>query len=388
MKKQQKSRIRSLDFEPTYDKTSSSALETLNQVLACDPPEFSSFTLPFNQRITPFLLLNSNSAGGGEQKLAQGGFCQISVVTLTVELEQRLQKMQQQTERYEKDKNYGGSKVVLKRLLPRRCAFEVDVQKFMREVKLMYWFHAQSTRLHNDEQGRENNGHLIWPLGWNESDLNHYVLQPLMTNGDLYRFIGSRSGDTMSRQQRIVWCVQLCTALGHIHDSGYVHCDIKSLNVLLDENLDVYLTDFADMKHEKYFETMMTVRKNNCNNKGKTDGNSGGQLVPHGTILWMSPEMAALDDSSSTTAISTKSDIYSLGIVIYEIFAWRKPFEGVNVLTVLDNLKQRTNCTMDLDTEAIPGDVAHIIEQCWLLDATKRPSCHELRAMFSNMLLI
>ncbi|MEK6574150.1 MAG: serine/threonine-protein kinase, partial [Chloroflexota bacterium] len=97
---------------------------------------------------------------------------------------------------------------------------------------------------------------------------------------------------------------QLADALGYAHQRGVVHRDIKPSNVLVDARGDVFLTDFGIAK-------LM---------EGAAQFTATGAIT--GTPAYMSPEQARGEK------LDQRSDIYSLGIVLYEMVTGRVPFEA------------------------------------------------------------
>jgi serine/threonine protein kinase len=107
-------------------------------------------------------------------------------------------------------------------------------------------------------------------------------------------------------------------ALGAAHELGLVHRDVKPSNILIHRDGRALLADFGLAKGE---------------------GDPGLSLTgePLGTPYYMSPEQAAL----STLPIDQRSDVYSLGVTLYESLAGRRPFEGTTVFAVLEAIKSR-----------------------------------------------
>jgi ligand-binding sensor domain-containing protein len=104
---------------------------------------------------------------------------------------------------------------------------------------------------------------------------------------------------------------QLAEALGHAHQFGIIHRDLKPANVLLTERGDVFLSDFGIAK--LVGET--------------THLTQSGAIT--GTPAYMSPEQAQGE------SLDARSDIYSLGIVLYEMLTGRVPFEADTPLAVI-----------------------------------------------------
>ncbi len=102
----------------------------------------------------------------------------------------------------------------------------------------------------------------------------------------------------------------LCAALGEIHKHGLIHRDVKAANVLLTEDRRVILMDFGLVKAPD--ELSLTLE---------------GMIL--GTPEYMSPEQA------QGKPLTPASDLYSLGIVLYELLTGKVPFTGSTALTVL-----------------------------------------------------
>lgn len=104
---------------------------------------------------------------------------------------------------------------------------------------------------------------------------------------------------------------QLADALGHAHDKGYIHRDIKTANILFRSNGDIALADFGIAK-------MQDV------NTGLTQV---GLVV--GSPSYMSPEQLM------GQPVDQRSDIYSLGVVFYELLVGKKPYPDTNTLPAM-----------------------------------------------------
>lgn len=103
---------------------------------------------------------------------------------------------------------------------------------------------------------------------------------------------------------------QLSDAIQYAHDQGYIHRDIKPANTLFRQNGDVVLTDFGISKLQGTVGELTQM----------------GYLI--GSPYYMSPEQA------QGQTLDHRSDIYSLGIVFYEMLTGKKPFSGVNTVAI------------------------------------------------------
>ncbi len=120
-----------------------------------------------------------------------------------------------------------------------------------------------------------------------------------------------KSGKRFEVRESVQLSVQVARALEAAFEKGLVHRDIKPANVMLDHKNTVKVTDFGLAKPSS----------------GSLDITQPGLVV--GTPTYMSPEQGAGEDVGCT------SDIYSLGVVLYEMLTGRVPFHGDNVGTII-----------------------------------------------------
>ncbi|NWJ47015.1 MAG: protein kinase [Chloroflexi bacterium] len=129
---------------------------------------------------------------------------------------------------------------------------------------------------------------------------------------------------------------QLAAALDHAHNQGLIHRDLKPANILLSDQGQVKLTDFGIVKDLKAQDEYLT---------------SEGFAV--GTPVYMSPEQARGE------AI-VASDIYALGVVIYEMLAGRPPFVGLATSVVLQHTTTPPTPLRHYDP-SIPDGISEVI---------------------------
>ena len=140
---------------------------------------------------------------------------------------------------------------------------------------------------------------------------------------------------------------QVCAGLAAAHNRGVLHRDLKPANVMIDEHGNARLTDFgiASLAEE--------IR---------------GEEVRAGTPAYMSPEQLAGEE------LTTKSDIYSLGLVLYEIFTGKKAFDAPTLGKLLDLRKSDTTPTTPSSlVQNIDPLVERVILRCLEKDPDARP---------------
>ncbi len=141
-----------------------------------------------------------------------------------------------------------------------------------------------------------------------------------------------------------------CKALQYAHNRQVIHRDIKPANIMVSKNGEIKLVDFgiaqADSEEEELTKDGMTL----------------------GTPSYMAPEQ--FEDSKNVTC---QADIYSLGVMLYEMLTGKKPFPGkINPETILKIQKGRYVNPKKLQPE-IPGFAVSLIRSCMQAQLKKRP---------------
>lgn len=136
-----------------------------------------------------------------------------------------------------------------------------------------------------------------------------YLAMELIHGLPLQEYVQQRQLDT---RERLALFAQICDAVEHAHQRGVIHRDLKPGNVLVDANGQPKVLDFG------------IARATDGDRRATTMHTSTGQLL--GTVQYMSPEQA----SGDPTALDTRSDVYSLGVILYELLTGRLPYDMEN----------------------------------------------------------
>lgn len=148
----------------------------------------------------------------------------------------------------------------------------------------------------------------------------------------------------------------ICHGLGHLHSEGIVHCDLKSLNVLVFGDMVPKIADFGLAK---------AIRSSASSGSVASSG-------VRGTTNWMAPEMLSVGGR-----MSTKSDVYSLGVLIWEIFTGELPYAEIREqMQVVDAIK--TGKTLQIPQSPKTTELARMLALCWQMTADKRPSVFDV----------
>jgi NIMA (never in mitosis gene a)-related kinase len=145
------------------------------------------------------------------------------------------------------------------------------------------------------------------------------------------------------------WFTQICLAIKHIHDRKIIHRDIKSQNIFLTQNGKVKLGDFGIARClDKTMEKALTVV---------------------GTPYYLSPEII------NNEPYDFKSDIWSLGVLLYEMCMFKMPFDAVNVpqlyIKIVKGNYQRISSHFSMGLRTLVNDLLNV-------DSKKRPTIKEI----------
>ncbi len=160
--------------------------------------------------------------------------------------------------------------------------------------------------------------------------------------GSLLQRIGRLPED-----KALVTARQLCAGLQAAHDRGVIHRDLKPQNIMMNKRGQVVIMDFG----------LSAI----------ADQLTGAE-VRNGTPAYMAPEQL------KGAEVTARSDIYALGLVLYEIFTGKQPFEGQSVKQLLEQQESGHLPSMTSGTADVDPAVEKAVRRCLEADPAKRPS--------------
>lgn len=194
-----------------------------------------------------------------------------------------------------------------------------------------------------------------------EDDGVNYIVMEYMSGPTLKEYIQQKGALSVAEALPIM--EQLAAALSHAHHFDIIHRDIKPQNILMGINGEVKLTDFG-------IATMPSAST-------LTQANS-----VLGSVHYLSPEQAR------GGSVSKKSDIYSLGIVFFEMLTGRPPFSGESPVSIAIKHLQSETPSVRRWNEEVPQSVENIIFKAMAKDPEQRyDSADEMKADIQTCLL-
>src|SRR5688572_25796658 len=140
---------------------------------------------------------------------------------------------------------------------------------------------------------------------------------------------------------------QLCSGLGYAHKEGIVHRDVKPANVFVLQDGTVKLLDFGIAK----LSTSTLTRQ--------------GDVI--GSAPYMSPEQV-----SGTQDLDGRSDVWSTGVLLYELLTGRKPFDGEGLTTVIVGILKEEPPSLEKYVPGVPKPIVDVVARALCKDRDKR----------------
>lgn len=162
---------------------------------------------------------------------------------------------------------------------------------------------------------------------------------------------------------------QILDGLSYLHSRNIIHRDIKGANILVDNRGAVKISDFGVSKQT----TSNLTNKDSLSSSSKDFGPLGGpgtRTSLQGSVFWMAPEVVR------QTGQSIKSDIWSVGCLIVEMFTGSRPFPSMTTLQTLFAVGSQGE--KPKIPESASADAKRFLELCFEVDQNKRPTATEL----------
>ncbi|KAJ1691154.1 hypothetical protein LUZ63_015309 [Rhynchospora breviuscula] len=238
--------------------------------------------------------------------------------------------------------DWNGTEVAVKKFLDQDLS-GYSLEQFRYEVKIM---------------SRLRHPNVVLFMGAVTRPPNLSILTEFLPRGSLYRLL-HRPSASLDEKTRIKMALDVARGMNYLHASHppVVHRDLKSPNLLVDKNWVVKVSDFglSRLKHHTFLSSKSTA----------------------GTPEWMAPEVLRNEPSNE------KCDVYSFGVILWELATMQKPWSGLNPMQVVGAVGFQDK-RLEIPTEVHPL-VAKIISSCWDNDPCNRPSFAQLIAPLKKL---
>jgi predicted hydrocarbon binding protein len=226
--------------------------------------------------------------------------------------------------------------IAIKVLHPSRAQDEVSKKRFLRESKTAASINHPSIVT-------------IYQIG--EHDRLPYIAMQLINGPNLSEY-RAQQGGLIPIPEAVRIGREISEGLAAAHEKDLVHRDIKPDNILLEEpNQHVRIIDFG-LAHEA----------------GDQEGRLTIDNAVIGTPAYMSPERIGTDE------VNAKSDLFGLGVILYEMISGKLPFDGKSMVSILAAISRGKPTAIDMLVPDMPQDLADLIMQLLSSERAKRPA--------------
>jgi serine/threonine protein kinase len=215
--------------------------------------------------------------------------------------------------------------VALKVLRRDRITGESFVNRFLKEARVI---------------GRLSHPNIVTVHDVGQDGVDIYIAMEFIEGAPLNEIV---RGNGLSIEKIIELGIQAAETLNYAHQKGVVHRDIKPSNIILQPNGLIKITDFGIAHLEDSSETLQTRE---------------GDIM--GTPAYMSPEQVL------GKSVDGRTDIFSLGTVLYELTTGRSPFAGAgkNIASVFNKIIHQDPQELAFDSDRIPQEFSAIVMKC------------------------
>jgi serine/threonine protein kinase/DNA-binding winged helix-turn-helix (wHTH) protein len=244
--------------------------------------------------------------------------------------------------------------------LERVVALKILSAELTGDPERLKWFHREARAA-----SALNHPHIAAVHDIGEAEGLHFLVMEYVEGQTLAERIGKGQVETA---EALDIGIQICEALEAAHQKGVIHRDIKPANVMVTAEGWVKVLDFGLAKQVRTREV----------NRGTVSLSTPGLVM--GTVEYMSPEQALGQE------VDHRTDLFSLGVVLYNLAAGRLPFQGTTPTETIDQILHGEPEPLTRFNEKLPPELERIIRKCLEKDSEIRyQSATDLRVDLKHL---
>jgi len=215
-------------------------------------------------------------------------------------------------------------------------------------------------------------------IGYTYKETRNVIVTELMSK-DLRTYLDEKKEASRGRQPplslllAINIMVQIADGMNHLHESGMMHRDLKSSNVLV-KVVDDQDGSPLSFSHVQVKLTDFGVSKLNLHD-------SGCSTPMVGTTKWRAPEV--YEDEENREKYTKSADVYSFAIIFSEVLTGEMPFQGVLLTTLLQRIRNGERPPLP-HVDYCPDYLSELINKCWATNPRERPQFPEICQMLAD----
>ncbi|PKK65900.1 kinase-like protein [Rhizophagus irregularis] len=235
-------------------------------------------------------------------------------------------------------------------------SYKLTVQEIVNELKIQREvdFHTNILRFYGISKLRTGLIH----------QMNKYLLIMEYADGGTLHSYLIENFNRLDWNDKLRLAIQLANAISCIHNEDIVHGDLNSYNILVHQN-NIKLTNFGlsrKITEDSHYDEIFTNKL--------------------GIIPYMDPQslysMYKLQEEIKPYELNSKSDIYSLGVILWQISSCRRPFYPEGIEYDIDLVKEIKKGKREEIVEDTPVKYSNLYTACWVDDPDKRPNIYDI----------
>ncbi len=224
--------------------------------------------------------------------------------------------------------------------LGRMVAVKVLRPEYIRDPGFLVNFHREA-----QNAAKLSDSYIVAVYDFGQDKGRPYIVMEWVPGSDLRSVISEEGKITIG--QAVRYAIQICSAVGAAHRAGIVHGDLKPGNILITSNKQAKVTDFGLARA------------------------LGESAMDEGEVVWGTPAYFAPEQASGSQVLPA-TDVYAIGIILYEILTGHVPFVGVDDQDVARKQLYEAHVPVDRINPVIPEPLARIVDAAMAKNPNER----------------